>query len=533
MRTRKHATKARNARNAGQSRKARQSRQTKRSQRGGSGQGKGGEACATSWGTDNCLPGLACSKEKRCEPNAFLNNFISEFLQDHDWDEYNIPKALRAYTHLMNVPINSNGDTLLLKSVMAESHPDVVREVLKHVRDVNAKNKNGVTALIKAAQNNLPHLVEVLLESRRADVNAVNNNHSNALHLIALDKQNWSPKVKFDDYRKHHLRRKELVRMLLEAGIHVDAQTADGATFLHSVLNQPLNKEMSAEENQARIQEQTELVQMVLDKNADANLQDRDGNIPLHFAGHNPAVVKLLLEAGSNVGTANIAGETPLAKFTREADTNPESIALIKQTFTSTPAFLKAVQDNRLDLVKLLIKSKVDINKRNLRNDGGGKSALHMIEAPMPVWSPSIEFKTYRENHLRRKEMLHVLLEAGIHVDAQTQKGFTVLHYLAHLNPSVVKGMPIEEIRAREHEQTEFVQMLLLKNANVNLQDQNGNTPLHYAYSNPAVVKLLLAAGSNTAIVNKKGETPLQMFNRRSGANPECIALLSEAEENL
>jgi ankyrin repeat protein len=181
-----------------------------------------------------------------------------------------------------------------------------------------------------------------------------------------------------------------------------------------------------------------------------------------------------------------------------------------------------------------MVKSgKVHIDAVDRGSEGGGKTALHLIEASMPDWSPAIEFKTYRENNLRRKELLQVLLEAGIDVDAQTQKGLTLLHYLAHLNPSKVPGMPVEEVHAREREHTEFVQMLLDKKANVNLQDKNGNTPLHYAVSNPAIVKLLLAAGSNTAIVNKKGEIPLQIFTRQSGTNPECIRLLSEIEDNL
>ncbi|KAJ5130977.1 ankyrin [Penicillium bovifimosum] len=55
--------------------------------------------------------------------------------------------------------------------------------------------------------------------------------------------------------------------------------------------------------------------------------------------------------------------------------------------------------------------------------------------------------------------------------------------------------------------------MLLRRGANVQLMDDEGYTPLHEAAKgdDPVVIRLLLEAGADRSIKNKKGESPSQI----------------------
>ena len=315
MRTRTYARKAR---------KARKARQTKRSQRGGSGTGVGGEACTKSWGLDfdNCLSGLAC-EEGRCEPNLTTDTAI--YYTQINYKQGGLPN------HLMRVPINSNGDTVL--HLILEGNTKVVPELVRDVcrrSDVNARNKEGETPLLKAVLSDRVDLAQILLENG-ADVNARKDDSAPILHSIAIDLRQWSPRIPSKWYRYYYSKRREMVRLLFEAGINIDAQTDTGQTFLHAVAHLPVYEDMPDEERLARTREQTDLVNTILNENVNVNLQNGAGYTPLHYAFRNPSVVDLLLEAGCDPTIVNKKGETPLQMFNRIPGANPECIALLSE----------------------------------------------------------------------------------------------------------------------------------------------------------------------------------------------------------
>lgn len=55
------------------------------------------------------------------------------------------------------------------------------------------------------------------------------------------------------------------------------------------------------------------------------------------------------------------------------------------------------------------------------------------------------------------------------------------------------------------------VKQLIPKGAKVNAQSNFGNTPLHNAYSNLAISKLLLEAGANPNIPNRRNNLPIHL----------------------
>ena len=64
----------------------------------------------------------------------------------------------------------------------------------------------------------------------------------------------------------------------------------------------------------AILQNNRDIVELLLEKGADVNLQNNSGDTPLHFAiaGENVELCNLLLNAGADVNLQNENGKTPL-----------------------------------------------------------------------------------------------------------------------------------------------------------------------------------------------------------------------------
>jgi len=93
----------------------------------------------------------------------------------------------------------------------------------------------------------------------------------------------------------------------------------------------------------------------------------------------------------------------------------------------------------------------------------------------------------------RITEMLKVLIANGANVDAvDKHRGWSALFWaVAQFN-------------------TEAVKLLVDGDADVNLRDQNGYSPLHFAQT-PQIVRLLLDAGADVNARANDGNTPLHM----------------------
>ena len=81
------------------------------------------------------------------------------------------------------------GSTLLMSAVAGygtehEHDPELIRTLLKHGADVNARNAGGATPLHVAAANANPNLTKLLVEAK-AEVNAADRDENTALHWLA------------------------------------------------------------------------------------------------------------------------------------------------------------------------------------------------------------------------------------------------------------------------------------------------------------------------------------------------------------
>lgn len=68
----------------------------------------------------------------------------------------------------------------------------------------------------------------------------------------------------------------------------------------------------------------------------------------------------------------------------------------------------------------------------------------------------------------------------------------------------------------------DYVKLAIAKGANLNVKDENGSTPLHWAtyYEYTDIIKLLLMQGANPYITDNYGLTPIDVakFNKKEKA---------------
>lgn len=146
-----------------------------------------------------------------------------------------------------------------------------------------ATDQAGNTPLIRAAWAGDADKVEALLKTG-ADVNA-----SNRDGMTALMASTWG-KTGRGDVR--------IAKALIASGAIVNAANVYGRTALMEVAGNG----------------NTEFVSLLLDAGADVNAQRRDGGTALHEASHNghTDIVRALLAKGARPNVANAQGLTPL-----------------------------------------------------------------------------------------------------------------------------------------------------------------------------------------------------------------------------
>jgi len=123
----------------------------------------------------------------------------------------------------------------------------------------------------------------------------------------------------------------EVVKLLLDAGAAIDAQTNTGRTALAFACGQNLiNIVRMLITRGANVDKQDSkhrtpmhfaarggfdgVIQLLLNQGADINAADEEGNSPLHHAAHrgNAAVTRLLISRGANMMAQAVDGRTPL-----------------------------------------------------------------------------------------------------------------------------------------------------------------------------------------------------------------------------
>jgi len=210
--------------------------------------------------------------------------------------------------------------------------------------------------------------------------------------------------------------------------------------------------------------------------------------------------------------------------FNCSCTTKPENVQeeLKKQNFTyDADGFLKSVEDDKIEAVKLFLKSGMSASSRGVN----GRTPLHSAA------------------NFGRLEIAKLLIESGADVNAQNGTGATPM-FLAVLTGHrdiakllVSRGADVNKktkdgkaplSMALEQDDPEMLAVLIEGGVDVRSKKEDGSTVLHEACSIPkfplAAVKQLVSAGAKPDVKNKAGLTPVDIAKK--AGNKEIVDYL-------
>jgi len=406
-----------------------------------------------------------------------------------------------------------DGDTPLIKLCKAE-YVDLkmVTSVIDAGANIEAKDSDGWTPLIWAALHNEEALTKLLI-AKGADVN-VKDKDGDPLLVLACDRSSTYT---------------EMIELLVKGGANVNATVGckkipllcgwfrnNGRDIRKLLVKNGADVNAKNQEGISPFlrecegngsKESKELVELMINRGADVKATDNNGNTPLLYAcrGRNKELIELLIEKGADVNAKGKDGFTPLLWACFRYD-NEEVIKLLIEKgadvnyssgMVNTPLGLASNRNDEV-LVELLIKKGADAKK-------GG---LSLIEACSQ----------------KNKALMELLIRGGADVNARDNNGYSPLlrickdgwHEVIKLavNRDIVLTLSEKNsdnyIASIEQEHLELAALLINNGADVNVQDNEGLTPLYYACRKNDVdlVKLLLENKADTK-VKILGETPL------------------------
>lgn len=401
------------------------------------------------------------------------------------------------------------GDTILHTAAMLKVNVQILEKLTKNGADINARNKEGVTPLEIAIQQEDVETTR-LFTSHGANIHTQDTNGNSPL-TIAFTSNNE----------------------IFEATVNesnINTQDSEGNTPLHIAIlkDAPLSK-----------------IQYIVSLTEDVNIRNRDGNSALYLAilKNRQKVGEMLLEKNADIFSTNTNNNSPLrlalkhggsvqdwlitSKTIRSTDgsgntvlhyaaewqyENAISSLLIKgadinvKNANGETCLFSAVKTNNPAIIQLIIDGGASIKER----DNLGSTPLHAAVRWDAITS------------------IEKLIELGININAQNSAGksplaeavlsgkYEVSKYLlehgADVNCSDRNGVTIlmDTIRGKNGD---LVKLLLDYGANPNLQEINGRNAYHEAAvtGDISIITLIRDAGVNPLSRDKQGNTPLSV----------------------
>jgi ankyrin repeat protein len=369
--------------------------------------------------------------------------------------------------------VDENEDTLLVLAIKAGLW-DLAKILINNPKldldDINHPNKDGDTALILSVSN--LEIVQLLL-NRGANIHHKNVKECDAF-LMSCSKGSL-----------------DITKLLLVNGADINTVSVYGNNALFIAYQN----------------DKLDTVKFLLDEKINIQYINNGENILISVIYTKPNIeaFKLLVEAGANVNFQNPEGETPL---------------------------MKAVYAGWTDYVKILLENGANPNLENSKGDTAllkviNENALEIIQLLIQYGANANHISHYDENALFKTAECGLaaatkfLLENGVNPDQQNDTGLTPL-ILASFQ-SYFDGDYINTAK-----------FLLEHNANPDLYTvEEKTTALHQAMlkNNPDMIKLLVENDANVNLPNNNGETPI--FYAVLNVNIDMIKYLIENNANF
>ncbi len=373
---------------------------------------------------------------------------------------------------------------------------DILKLLIQKGALVDEQNKMGYTPLICATFQGNAKSVELLLQEN-ADVKKTNYEGETAL-LLAVKNNDLS-----------------IVSKLLEANADIHHQNNNGmdSLMLASLLGYK------------------EMAHLLLEKGADTSHADKEGNTALMVASSqgNLDMVRLLVEKGANMSQTNKKGLKPAEIAVEHShfdilnyfiDVMGEDV--LDQKYKKLPKrFLNAVVSGNLEMVQAMIESGIDVNASDTKG-------------VTPLMAAS--FKGH-------EKLVQYFIDYGADLTQKSKEGLTAMDYAIQkekyeIARIIKKAIENEQKNPRifsiiEKGNVHHLERFIEHGFNVNMVNEEGDSPLMKAIGKAdlEMAKILLSAGADMKIQNKKGEGILHQIEKSNALTfkkVQMVALLKE-----
>lgn len=451
-----------------------------------------------------------------------------------------------------------------LHYAVGEDDVALVRFFIKRGSDIEAKTFEGMSVLSIAAELGHEDIVSLLLD--------------NSANIATKDDELRTP-IHHAAYHGHQV----IVEILLNNGADPTAETKNGNTAQalatgqgHTAIANLLTQRVSTSKHNSIMQSITKLISAtrngnaaevarLVDGSANVNLIDPNGRRPISIAaenGHEP-VLKLLIDYGANPDLQDANGESALwwaARYGHEeivrtllaqgahvdaADSDgqsPLSVAsqkgfeeivrcLLKKgsnpnssvSYGKTPLLFATAGDHHR-VVELLISHGASIDDSSSDDSSSqDETSVSFADAhdrgdvsELPQIQDALEYPPYRKARHTENLIVAVLNGRLAEITRLIRAGVKV----NGANDAIVEAASAGEDAA--------IRMLIQHGAPVDLQDEDGRTPLWVAayFGHISTVKLLYEQGAKLDTQENDGRTPLSCAS--GCGEQEIVELLLE-----
>ena len=416
-----------------------------------------------------------------------------------------------------DIRAQDNDGISVFYEVMGKQNFDVATFLLQQGANVNTKRADGRSALMESAFKGRGDAVKFLVE-HGADVNQADNQGNTPLHLAVNFPQvvkfllengadpnlktirNETPLMKASEMGAEESQRLLLSNKAVAGGIDNSGQSAieysssqeKTAQLAKNLNKDELNKSLLNWRNYLSREDDAK-IQQLIDAGADVNARDKDGNTPLMISLTPPPIekFKILLENGANPNVQNNKGKTPLIehaefvetvelllRYGAKADGADNYGYTVLDSFVDVPPYvfdelcLGTDADNPkkqkyAEVFELLLKAGADVNALNIFGSNSVNSAL---KCPF---------------------LLKKLIAHGAGVNYYSLKN----RWTALMTAAESDGQKTGENSHRIKVPAESVKILLEAGADVHVRNKKGQTALDLA-TNPEKRALLLQYGA-------------------------------------
>ena len=194
------------------------------------------------------------------------------------------------------------------------------------------------------------------------------------------------------------------------------------------------------------------------------------------------------------------------------------------------------VENNLIDIVKLLIDKKIEMNSKDERGMTplsiaclrGNEEIINILinkEGILPDITSLIYYCGYCCSN-KSEQIIKIMIDKGVDINASTPHsttGDTPLHTAIRNNKELNKESLVGSVL--------MVELLLKFGANVNIKNNRMDTPLHWAvYTDKSrVAKLLIISGADLHSKGHEGLSPLQLALQKPNSNvAQCLRKINE-----